>query len=319
MSKQMNIYRPTVPAKVLGGHVAGHTIPDAFQEAGLNFHVTKQPLRTSVNQLDIPVRGHFATVRRDSNIPLGVVGARYSVVQNTVFQDIVKSFMDFTDLHVETAGTYKDGEKVWFQASLPDYIDLGLGGKDRAKRYFTFLNSFDGSTPVVVKFSTIMIVCENTMFASFKESAGRDGVAVPHFISAQDRLKAAAETLGLANKYWQLTEAAFKKMSVATITDRQLVNYVNDLVFNSPEITMDTEISRRALNQRDRVLELYQTGRGAEMRRGTVWGAYNAVTEYTDHVSGGDNDERALASMWFGSASKMKEKAFNKAMELIAA
>lgn len=49
--------------------------------------------------------------------------------------------------------------------------------------------------------------------------------------------------------------------------------------------------------------------------RGTLWGAYNAVTEYVDHDKGADN----LSYMAFGRGSEIKQRAFTNAKDLILA
>jgi hypothetical protein len=49
------------------------------------------------------------------------------------------------------------------------------------------------------------------------------------------------------------------------------------------------------------------------MSRGSLWGAYNAVTEYTDHVQNSTIPEKRLKSIWFGSGESLKLKAFDLA------
>jgi hypothetical protein len=53
------------------------------------------------------------------------------------------------------------------------------------------------------------------------------------------------------------------------------------------------------------------------MSRGTLWGAYNAVTEYTDHVLCPNDPGRRLTSIWFGGGEKLKERAFKIAQQLL--
>ncbi len=50
----------------------------------------------------------------------------------------------------------------------------------------------------------------------------------------------------------------------------------------------------------EKILELYETGVGAELARGTLWGAYNAVTKYVDHYRlESKSDLMRLKSMWY--------------------
>lgn len=55
--------------------------------------------------------------------------------------------------------------------------------------------------------------------------------------------------------------------------------------------------------------------------RGTVWTAFNAVTEFVDHrkIRGADDRDwasRRLASVWFGQGGRLKEKAWGSALKM---
>ena len=53
---------------------------------------------------------------------------------------------------------------------------------------------------------------------------------------------------------------------------------------------------------------------------GTLWAAYNAVTQHIDHPIGyklGDN--KLLKRIWFGEGENIKEKAYKEAVSLINA
>jgi hypothetical protein len=50
-----------------------------------------------------------------------------------------------------------------------------------------------------------------------------------------------------------------------------------------------------------------------------MWAAYNAVTEYSDHlksVRNATDGENRLQSIWFGSAAALKQIAWDSALEL---
>jgi uncharacterized protein DUF932 len=54
------------------------------------------------------------------------------------------------------------------------------------------------------------------------------------------------------------------------------------------------------------------------MAKGTLWGAYNAVTEYVDHYRGARVDEtQRLKSMWFGAGERIKKHAFRIAADML--
>lgn len=65
----------------------------------------------------------------------------------------------------------------------------------------------------------------------------------------------------------------------------------------------------------DNILEILETGRGMDLPgvRGTMWGAYNAVTEYLTHHRGANADNR-MAGVWFGG---LAEKALTAATKTL--
>ena len=52
------------------------------------------------------------------------------------------------------------------------------------------------------------------------------------------------------------------------------------------------------------------------LSRGTLWGAFNCVAEYTDHRTDG-NPATRLESMWFGRGEQLKLKAFQLAERMM--
>ena len=92
-------------------------------------------------------------------------------------------------------------------------------------------------------------------------------------------------------------------------------SYVLKKIFPDPP---DKERSTRMTMVREKVVELTENGIGAEMAKGTLWGAYNAVTELIDHYRRTTADDMAgLKSMWFGSGERIKKGAFTAAMEMV--
>jgi hypothetical protein len=98
-------------------------------------------------------------------------------------------------------------------------------------------------------------------------------------------------------------------MNSKRITERQLIQFVTELVPDNENASFNT----RTENIRSKILELNETGAGSDMARGSLWGAYNAITEYTDHCQNSTIPEKRLNSVWFGSGEKLKLRAFDLA------
>ncbi len=284
------------------------TAAKAIEAAGLGFTVEKIALKT--NDPELHVDGHFATVRTDTWQVLGVVGSRYSIIQNRDAFATFDALVGEGEAIYHTAGVLGKGERIWLLAKLPDYIRVN--GADFVEKYLLLTNSHDGSGPVRVKLTPVRVVCENTLALAL--NGEEQEVHIRHTAQAGARLKEAHEILGLTNKLYAELDCIFNSMSAKHIDGKSLASYVN-AVF--PKVSNSGDRSR-IIKTREKVLELAETGRGAELSRGTVWGAYNAVTEFVDHYRlTSVTDAAGLKSMWFGSGERIKKQAFRTAMELL--
>jgi len=282
------------------------TSAEAIEAAGLDYEVDKKQLYSKTNGrrlVDVP--RSFCTVRRDTEAVLGVVGERYTVLQNNDAFTFFDSLVGAGEAIFETAGALGQGETIWLMAKLPGYIRIGRN--DEVKKYLLLTNSHDGKSMVRTKLSPVRVVCSNTLSTALQ--GAEQEVHIRHTPSAVDRLAEAHKILGLTNQLYQELDLIFNRMNVKRITERQLIEYVKTLVPDNEEASFNT----RTENIRSKILELSETGAGAEYSRGSLWGALNAVSEYTDHVQNSSIPEKRLTSVWFGSGERMKLRAFDLA------
>ncbi len=89
---------------------------------------------------------------------------------------------------------------------------------------------------------------------------------------------------------------------------------VDECIGTDDEIANDNGTGDKVF---ERIEPLFYTGRGNEMPgvRDTWWAAYNAVTEYTSHVRGGDRAIR-LESQWMGDGNRINSKALSTALKM---
>lgn len=277
------------------------TATEAIQTAGLDFMVEKVPLKTDPLGLIVP--RNFATIRTDTNEILGVVGARYSPIQNRHAFTVFDSLVGEEAAIYHTAGVLGKGEKIWLLAKLPDYIRVN--GNDLVEKFLLLLNSHDGSGPVRAKLTPIRVVCENTLAMALGGS--EQEVHIRHTLNAQAKLETAHEVLGLSNHLYAQLSEIFNNMRRKSLDFKATKEYIST-VFPIPA-EMNTRSVVAGIHAK--VLELTETGQGAEMAKGTLWGAYNAVTEYVDHYRIPKATPSArLKSIWLGSGNGIKKHAF---------
>lgn len=286
------------------------TSAEAIEHAGLDYTVEKHPLYVlgDKNRL-VEVDDYFSTMRTDTGAVLGVVGERYTVLQNTDAFGFFDALVGEKEALFETAGVLGRGERIWLLAKLPSFIRVGKN--DIVNKYLLLTNSHDGTSVVRCKLTPIRVVCNNTLTVAL--AGAEQEVRIRHTPAAVDKLKEAHKLLGLTNQLYQQLDTIFNRMQLRKVSAKELLDYVKTLVPDNPDVQCYT----RTENIRERILELHETGPGADMTRGTVFDLLNAISEYTDHVQHARNPEKRLKSVWFGSGADLKERAFKEAQALI--
>jgi phage/plasmid-like protein (TIGR03299 family) len=279
------------------------TAREAIKIAGLDYTVEKRPLE-SITGLK---QDAYAIVRTDTGDVLGVVPGRYEPVQNRDAFAFFDVLVGRQQVVYETAGVIGHGERVWILAKLSGHIIVH--GNDIVNKYLLLTNSHDGSVPVQIKVAPIRLVCNNTLTCALqgmRETYNWDTAGTTRHVGEADNVFA------LTNMAYQQLEVTFNSMAAKKITENQLREYVQTLV---PETDAPGDHAKSG-EMRNDVLRLYDSGRGAYLARGTWWGAFNGVTEYTDYIMSAEDPTQRLHSMWFGRGEQFKLKAFDLARRM---
>ena len=289
------------------------TSKEAIAAAGLDYEVELQPLQTTCGQ-QVEIRK--AVVRTDSKKVLGVVGNKYSPIQNHQCFGFLDSVVADGQVTYHTAGALGSGERIWMLAKLPNTIRV-KGTDDITEQFLLLSNSHNGSSSLRVFFTPIRVVCANTLGAA--ERRGRkQGVSIYHRGDLAAKVGEAQEILGLASRFYDDLETKINHLAGVQLSKSQLAAYFQSIY---PDPTESS--SRRAKNVRRELTRLFEEGKGQDIPgiRHSAWAAFNAVAEYVDHHrSTRGNSElevrgNRLKSAWFGSGSRIKSLAWDLALE----
>jgi phage/plasmid-like protein (TIGR03299 family) len=180
---------------------------------------------------------------------------------------------------------------VWILAKLPGEIQVA--GNDVADKYLLLCNSQDGHGAVQVKFTPVRVVCQNTVTMAL---AHGNAVHVTHTPNLTERLRQGERLLGIANKRFRILENRFRAMLHVRMDSLRLDQYLSR-VFPEPHDPKDERAQARMSHGRRWAEYFFSHGNGNDLRSvvGTLWAAYNGVTEYVDHrVSAQHTPERRL-------------------------
>lgn len=310
------MYAGDEPWHGLGTKVDEHiSIDDAIIAAGLDWEVKSHPLywKTSYNPDDLYLADdNYVQVRMSDKKILGLTKAGYTPLQNREAFGFFQEFLDEGECTLHTAGSLKGGKVVWVLAKI-NGARVDVGDDDKVDAYALLSNSHDGSLAVRAGFTPIRIVCANTMDFALSAESGSKLVSIKHtknMHSSLDLLRssmdmARQEFLATADTYIRLAESDCSTEDVRKMV--QVVMGINDTQVIKGNSTLSQIITN------------FHTGRGAELdtAKGTWWGAYNALTEYTSHHYGNSADSR-LHSNWFGANKSKNAKALSYCMEQIA-
>lgn len=305
----------------LGTLVADYpTSREAIQYAGLDYTVEKRPLFTydqqssnsenDPNQPIIKIPNHFATVRTDSQEVLVVVGKDYKVVQNRDAFSFFDVIVGGEGIFYETVGALGKGERIFITAKLPNYIRVG--NDDLIEKYLFLTTSHDGLGSITAAFTPIRIVCNNTLNAALKNSS--NSIKIRHTQSATERLEQAYKVMGITDKLSEQLEEIFNHWSKITIKDEEVKRLIEQTLAPNKEVLKQVKEDRRELlstcykKMCAKALEyaLSSPTQQTETTRGTLFGAYNALTGYFQNVKKYDNQEAKLKSLILGGTAKIK-------------
>jgi phage/plasmid-like protein (TIGR03299 family) len=309
------------------------TSEECIKLANLDYEVDKTTIHA---QIDIaeedgvggrtyePIDDKYATFRTDTNKVLGIVGGRYEIVQNRDAFAFFDSIIDGGEAIFETAGALGKGERIFVTAKLPE--DMLVAGEP-CNKYIILTNSHNGTSSIIAGFTTIRIVCNNTLQAALRGIENK--VSIEHRTGAKEKLSEAYKVMNIASKYMNEVEDIFNKMAKTTIGDEQLKAYIKDVIKSDYVVKKDSiildesiqdEHSTRLKNQINAIFEfaLSHPTQQTDATRGTLWGAYNSISGYYNHIHNYKRGaEQKFTSQFFGNAYNKINKGFQKAVELI--
>lgn len=304
------------------------TSAEAIRHAGLDYDLIKTPLFTqgraitiegsgeSVEPENIMLPDHYATLRADTNEAFGVVGRDYQIVQNAEAFAFFDAIVGGDGIFYETAGALGRGERVFITAKLPDYIRVG-NGDDVTEKYIFLTTSHDGSGSITAAFTPIRIVCQNTLNASLRNMS--NVIRIRHTAGAKQRLEEAHKVMGLANQLSNQLEGVFNQWTKVRMTDPEVKKLIQMALSPNKETLEaikkgeEDELSTVFKNTVEDAFAYAMMADTQQMEttKGTVFGAYNAVTGYYQNVKNYKDDEAKLQSIIMGGTAQLKaQKAF---------
>lgn len=293
------------------------TSEEAIRLAGLNWNVQLADLFTKNK---VKANGYYGVQRMDNNNILGVVGNGYRPLQNSKAFEFFDPLINEKYADYETAGAIDDGKIIWILVKINKESKFDVLEGDTIEKFLLLSNSHDGSSSVSIKFTPIRVVCQNTL--NYALSQG-ETTKIRHVYSMDKKMIDLAKTILPIDSVYKNIEKLFVNMSTIKLKSKQVDQYFES-IYPIKKEDNETDSKRQKHEQNIKIVstlkKYHEAGAGSNIVgvKGSLWGAYNAVTEFIDHPPNYKlGDIKLLKRIWFGEGEQVKRKALEEAKKLL--
>ena len=328
----LGLVLPTAPA----------TTGEAMKLAGMDWQVLEQPVYRDVYGTDLPIEkdgyrlveadpDYKRLIRSDNGFQLQIAKKNWTPVQNHQAFEWFDPIIADGDVELSAAVSLKQGRRVAITAKIKDAIGDVVTG-DPIEGYLLLFNSHDGTLGVGVRFTNTRVVCHNTLamnLNAFNRSISQkhDGAmtwngknaSIKHTPAVFVGLTSVQNALDIHKRAFRQTIEEYRAMTKVQLNAGAFEKYLTDSMRGHAkfEIIQDLQAHKKFVAN-------FESGAGTDVPgvRGTVWAAYNAITDWTSHQRGrqsGDaleNFRNRLDSNWFGDSAAIDKSAFEAALAL---
>lgn len=285
----------------------------------------------------MPYEEQRVLYRSDTHAPLSVVSQRFQEVQPKEILEFYRDLTEQSGFELETAGVLKGGRKFWALARTGQ--SAALKGKDVSNGYILLATACDGTLATTAQFTSIRVVCNNTLAIALKGQNSNAGVVkVPH--STKFDAEKIKQQLGISVRAWDEHMYEMKQLSQRKVTQSEAAAYF-DVVFNNTTMSIAEQDDNIIQFYRDvatqaqanskekpepnaksmsKAMEMFNgQGRGASLSsaKDTAYGLLCSITEFVDHERRAMSRDHRLNSAWFGAGGVLKQRGLEQVLRLI--
>jgi len=328
-------------------HGLGRVIKQELKEsevaeaAGLDWTVLEKPIYHETNGSFTSIDGEKALVRSDTNQVMSVVSTDYRVFSNAELIALSAKIAGSTGVVFEAAGCLgKTGGSQWLLGYMPE-LDIRVRETDATKSYMLLANSHGQGRALLVMPTTIRVVCQNCLnmatrgghktrrlnseLGKFDKAALSTGYSVHHDGALERSLGDVVEAYQAFIQDKVITQEIYEQMAEVKVSKVDTVEYWNK-VFGMPSADELDETSKaRALKVARERMERLESILASptcqtDATQGSLYGVLQSTTEFVDHFSlrRKVSATSQLSHSQFGAGSKLKQRAFDLALEMVA-
>lgn len=277
---------------------------------GLDFKVDTRPMLIDMGNGVTKRSDARAIIRVDTGQEFGVVGKRYKAIDNTTAFGAFDDLVSTNRAQWVNAGMFDGGAKVWGQITANWNREIV---PNDSVRYYGFLSTtHDGSGRMVINITAVRVNCINTYQLALRE--GSEVAKIKHTAKAGEKISAASELLDSMILTINEETELYKMMASRRVTTDDIMSFLH-LVVPDP-VDLDAKRAKKnAIMVREEIMDVLRTSRNLREISDTVYGVWNAGTEYVDHHKKEDARGDQLEYILDGGGHKWKTNYRAKLME----
>lgn len=297
------------------------TADQALVLGGLDWVVEKRPVYYATSKGAQTIPDTFAVVRVTDEKAFGTVSKDYKVFQSKQLLDTMEQLAQDTGVfRFQTAGAIMGGKTVFALGAFTKSFTVMKGDEWRGYLYGTLNHS--GEESVRIFPTSTRVVCANTHAQALRSADESKMFRIPHIGDMDTKLEEAQRLLGLACQQLDKEMDGMKQLASIVMNERVATKFIENLLpLPDPSKAKNLleeqqlEVKRdREKFKHQRLRELHEAGisaRAFPLQRGTAYGWFNAVTEYTNHDQNRSDKSLGgnLKALTTGTAAKLNAHA----------
>ena len=255
------------------------TAAEMLSASGLDWTVSQRPIYVPTKAGSFaPIPRFVANTRDSDDAVLGVVKPDYHVLQNHDAFSLADDIVDSGDAKYDTAGSLRGGAIVFLSMVIPEGIKVEGDPSDH-ELFLLVTNGHDGRNGLNACVTVVRSVCKNTVDAAFGRAITR--FSLRHRKGMETSIGKAREALRVTFEYKDTFESVASSMARRDMTKDEVVEALKGLFGDPTEMVP----AKRENATTSAIIRNWENSPTLDGIRSTAWGAYNAITEYFDHVA----------------------------------
>lgn len=287
-------------------------------KAGLGWAVEKHSLAALVGESAVPFPDGSAALvalRPEGPVPVSPIKGLYRPIQNVEAFEAFDPVLREIGAKYVAAGSMLDGRLVWAWAEIPKPLAVVMGADGDRVLFGLIISNQHGRNGVLRAHYVVRRQSNHTVLVSGLHNDREDQITFRHLPTTPNLLRDVSGVTEKVKRHMTDMLTLFRKMSSTRISQVQVEEFLGDVFGRGTGM--------RLKNMRSRSMWcLRSSANSMPGARGTLWGAFGAVVEWSDLWETVPKDAEASWRrpffQWFGIGAGHKERALEVAKQCCA-